>query len=108
MAKITKEEAIKRLSERKVRVTPDESEQVQKKLFGLGFRWDDGYRRDSSMKVRYKDKPYIFIRKDVAIWYGNYEKFFSRMPYEEITVDEIMAMDIMEEVKIRLGKKWRM
>lgn len=103
MAKITIEEAIKRLSERKVRVTPDESEQVQKKLFGLGFRWEDGGR-----DIRYRKMPYLFILNNGNIWYAESEKHFSKIPYEEITVDEIMAMDIMEEVKIRLGKKWRM
>lgn len=87
---MTKQEAINFLSNTKVYVK-DKSEEIQKKLFEIGFAWDDA---EPNQKVQYIDRPFIFIYDNRQLTHSTDVKWFYDNQKREITVDDILGITI--------------
>lgn len=86
-----KEEAIKKLSNTKVYVD-GKSEEVQKKLFELGFMWASG-----SRVVDYKNKPFIFISANMLMTTSSDMLYFKHDKSIECKADYILSITIDKE-----------
>ena len=86
---MTQEEAIKFLSNTKVFVK-DKSEEIQKKLFEIGFKWY-GY---PTQELKYLNKPFLFIDELKKLSYGEHVDFFYKHSYEEISAEDILNIKI--------------
>lgn len=84
---MTKEEAKKFLNDTKVYVN-GKSEEIQKTLFSLGFKWCDG-----SQKVKKVNCPFLFLHNG-WVSCNNDMIFFKRCAYQEITADDILNIII--------------
>lgn len=82
---MTKQEAIDFLSNTKVYVK-DKSEEIQKKLFEIGFAWTDA----PIQNVLNTDRPFIFIYDNMQLTHSCDVKWFNSHPHKEITVEEIL------------------
>lgn len=91
--KIIKQEAIDLLKNRKVYVN-GKSKEIQEKLFKLGFKWYNNVR-----EIQYENSPFIFIHDNMAITEGMNMKSFMSHNYTEISYEEIITMDIVDEFK---------
>lgn len=99
MAKMTRKEAVELLKNRKVYVrNPKESEAVQKKLFECGFRWADGV-----SYIQHTNKPYLFIWDDMEIAQSSIEYVFNFSNQTEISANEILSTEIVEEYVPKFG-----
>lgn len=90
-----KEEAIAKLSNTKVYVD-GKSEEIQKKLFEIGFYWAGQERF-----IFGKDKPFIFIDKDYELGYSDDMIYFKTHKYKEIEADDILSITIDKEYKFK-------
>lgn len=85
---MTREEAIKFLSNTKVYVN-GESREVQEKLFSLGFQW-----QYYGKQIVNTDMPFLFAWNDMNICYSNDMKYFVKSEFKEITVNDILNIAI--------------
>lgn len=90
-----KEEAIKKLSNTKVYVD-GKSEEIQKKLFELGFMWASNYK-----KVSYTQKPFIFISNNMFMPTGSDMLYFKDNKSIEIKADDILSITIDKEYEFK-------
>lgn len=104
--KMTKAEAFEYLNNKKVYVN-GKSAQIQATLFDAGFSWVDG-------KVfRWPDMPFLFISADRISFSSSMVDFKYTLSYEEISADDILSIEIVEENRsedelveiVELGKK---
>lgn len=92
---MTREEAIKFLSNTKVYVN-GKSKEIQEKLFSLGFQWEY-----EGQQVLDTEKPFLFIWKDMNICHCNdMEYFTNNKTFREITVSDILSI-VIDELKYR-------
>ena len=82
----------------KIKVTPEQSEVLQKLLFLLDFKW--GYEQ----RVQYLDKTNLFIDCDFKkIRISNDDMdFFNTHKYRELTFEEFI-----NEIEIELNEKFQ-
>lgn len=92
---MTKEDAIKLLSNTKVYVD-GKSKEIQKKLFELGFDWP--YKKQESIET---DSPFLFIDKDMFISYSYSMNHFKGVGNREIKAEEILSITIDEEYEFK-------
>lgn len=88
---MTREEAIKFLTNKKVFVK-DKSSEIQEKLFFLGIYWGG-----NSAKVQFEDAPFLYIGMNkgiLKITFGSSVDYFYGQEYDEITVDDILNIVI--------------
>ena len=66
------------------------SEEVQKKLFELGYSWGNG-----NTYVSYPTKPFLFIStfNDLILTYSEDLKYFNEHSAKEITVEDILNIE---------------
>lgn len=91
---MTREEAIKFLSDTKVHVN-GKSKEVQEKLFSLGFQWKDG-----SKQVLYERKSFLYLYGNMKICYGDGMEYFANRTLREIAVADILSI-VIDEPKYR-------
>lgn len=91
-----KEEAIKMLSNTKVYVD-GKSEEIQKKLFEIGFIW----RNTGEVFVEFVDRPFIFMNGDMLLGHGNDMTYFGRHHNKEIKADDILSITIDKECEFK-------
>lgn len=92
---MTKEQAIKLLTNKKVFVK-DKSKEIQEKLFSLGIYWGG-----NSATVQFEDAPFLYIginKGIIEITYGSNVDYFYGHQYDEITVDDILNITITEPI----------
>lgn len=90
-----KEEAIKMLSNTKVYVD-GKSEEIQKKLFELGFKW-----ASNSNEVNYTNKPFIFITNYMLMNTTSDMLYFKYNKFTEVKADYILSITIDEECEFK-------
>lgn len=90
-----KEEAIKMLSNTKVYVD-GKSEEIQKKLFELGFKW-----ASNSNEVNYTNKPFIFITNNMLMNTTSDMLYFKYNNLTEVKADYILSITIDEECEFK-------
>lgn len=86
---MTQEEARKFLMNKKVFVK-DKSKEIQKKLFEIGFGWDDG----STKRASYLTKPFLFMYKDMTLAFGDDVDYFYKDRFEEISAEDILNIKV--------------
>ena len=91
---MTREEAIKFLSNTKVYVN-GKSKEVQEKLFPLGFEWPS-----KGKQVIHTEKPFIFVFDDMRIGHCDDMEYFIEDVCREITVNDILNI-VIDEPKYR-------
>ena len=86
---MTRSEIYKKLNNTKVYLGKH-SEEVQKKLFELGYSWGRGV-----TDVSYTDKPFLFISTycDFLLGYSDNLKDFNEDRAKEITVEDILGIE---------------
>lgn len=92
---MTKQEAIKLLTNKKVFVK-DKSKEIQEKLFSLGIYW-----YGNLAKVQIEDAPFLYIGMNkgiLEITYGSNVDYFYGHQYDEITAEEILNITIDEPI----------
>lgn len=89
---MTKEAAIELLKDRKVYVN-GRSKEIQEKLFELGFEWPDG-----GKKILKQDYPFIYTSQKY-IKGGDSMICFIDDNNTEISAEEILAIDVVDELK---------
>lgn len=90
MAKMTKEQAVEMLKNRKVYVN-GKSKEIQEKLFDLGWKWGNG-----DTVILFVDKPFIYIYSEHITWGENMDEF-SEDEKKEISAEEIQSIEIQKE-----------
>jgi len=91
---MTIKEAKKILDNTKVYVS-DKSEAIQEKLFEIGYRWESNGKIVSNL-----DAPFLFIDNDTDyIGYDYYMNYFLKNTYKEISVNDILNINIDKESK---------
>lgn len=76
------------LTNTKIRVhSPQESEEIQKLAFKLGWEWED-----SPNEVCYTDKSFLYFHYGATIQYGNSGIIFKNQEFHEITLSELRSM----------------
>lgn len=91
---MTREEAIKFLSNTKVYVN-GKSKEVQEKLFSLGFQW-----QCKGKQILNTDMPFLFAWNDMNICYSNDMEHFVESEFKEITVNDILNI-VIDKPKYR-------
>lgn len=91
--KMTRAAAVELLKNRKVYVN-GKSAEIQKKLFELGFEWPmDG------KEVVNEDWPFLYTSDTKRIQCGTDMVQFSKDKNSEISYEEILAIDVVDELK---------
>lgn len=93
---MTKEQAIKYLTNKKVFVK-NKSSEIQEKLFSLGIYWSG-----NSATVQYKYAPFLYFRMGddiLRISHGSNVDIFYAHEYDEITVEDILNINIEPEYR---------
>lgn len=93
---MTRKEAQEYLKNKKV-YAGKHSREIQEKLFEIGYQWGlSGYR-----EVKHTDKPFLFLDMTSTgrflISYSNDVEHFNKSSSEEITAEEILAIEIKKE-----------
>ena len=91
---MTREEAIKFLSNTKVYVN-GKSKEIQEKLFSLGFQW-----KSEGKQILNTDMPFLFAWNDMNICYSNDMEHFVESEFKEITVNDILNI-VIDKPKYR-------
>ena len=73
------------------------SEEVQNKLFSLGFKWREA-RTDDKQVPRYIDKPFLYIIKGI-ITYGESFSYFKKDKLKEVYVELLLNVPITSSFK---------
>ena len=68
----------------KIKVNPEESEELQKFLFSIGICWADGRK-----VIDFKELPYLYIYFNKQITHGYETEYFKEHKNKEITLKEI-------------------
>lgn len=87
---MTKEEINKFLADTKVYVA-GKSEELQKKLFSLGYKGIDGW-----TTVSHDGCPFMFIHTNMSFSKSRDMNVFSNHTYTEISAEEILSLKITE------------
>ena len=87
---MTKAEAFEYLKGKRVACDSSNEELVQRKLFEVGIRWRGGKNDVTSFA------PFLFINPNGITHCGSRE-WFDLHDYEEISVDDILSIEIVEE-----------
>ena len=90
--KMTRAEAFEWLKGKKVACNGSNEELVQRKLFEVGIMW-----RNSTTDV-IEGAPFLFINPSGITVCGNREWFYTH-DYKEISADDILSIEIVEEKK---------
>lgn len=90
--KMTKAEAFEYLKGKRVACDSSNEELVQRKLFEVGIRWRSGKNDITSVA------PFLFINPNGITYCGSRE-WFDLHEYEEVSVDDILSIEIVEEKK---------
>lgn len=85
---MTQKEIEKFLSNTKVFVN-GKSKEIQEKLFSFGFYWFV-----NDVRVLHTEKPFLFLNMKKEITYGNDMVLFTEHEYREITVKEILELEL--------------
>lgn len=93
--KLTKQQAQDFLINKKVYVN-GKSEEIQKKLFECGFKW-----RKLGADIFYSEELFLFIHKNKYLSHSSNMKYFHIMNFEEITPEEILSIELIEEPKLK-------
>jgi hypothetical protein len=104
--KITKAEAFEYLKGKRVACDDSNEESVQRKIFEVGIRWRGGKNDVTSVA------PFLFINPN-GITHCASREWFDLHEYEEISADDILSMEIVDENRsddelveiVELGKK---
>lgn len=88
MAKMTKQQAIELLKDRKVYVNGKIVE-IQDKLYALGWKWHREV-------IEIENKPFVYIDADKELMCGNSMTDFVKSAFTEISADEIRAIELVE------------
>ena len=88
--KMTKAEAFEYLNGKRVACDGLNNEDVQRKLFEVGIRWRGG-KADVTAAA-----PFLYINTD-GITHGGSFEWFNLHEYEEISADDILSIEIVEE-----------
>ena len=88
--KMTKAEAFEYLKGKRVACDSNNEELVQRKLFEVGIRWRGGKADVTSVA------PFLFINPNGITHCGSRE-WFDLHEYEEISADDILSIEIVEE-----------
>lgn len=91
MAKMTREEAIELLKDRKVYVN-GKSAEIQEKLFELGWKWCS-----NEKAVLWREDPFLYIKSDMTFSRGENMIVFAKNGFCEIPADEIIAIEVVPE-----------
>lgn len=89
-------EARRIIGRTKIRVlNKTNSKAIQKKLFSLGCKWDGKY-----SIIKNLDKPFLYISTGSQIinW-GKSEKVFNKADYKEISIDDILNINVDEKYR---------
>ena len=84
---MTKEEINKFLANTKVYVA-GKSEEIQKKLFSLGYKWING-----STEVKHTESPFLFIYTNMSFSRRSDMVYFSNNIKREISAEEILSLE---------------
>lgn len=90
-----KEEAINLLSNAKVYVD-GKSEEIQKKLFEIGFKWN---RYNNG--VDHKDMPFLYMSQSLNLSYGSDMLIYKEKPYKEVLADDILSITIDKKYEFK-------
>lgn len=94
MKKMTKDEAINFLQNKKVYVN-GKSKEIQEKLFQLGWKWISG------TQVQFESTPFLYIHNNISqgrfINRGTDMLQFVRDEFSEISAEDILSIVILEE-----------
>ena len=90
--RMTRAEAFKYLKGKKVACNGSDEALVQRKLFEVGIRW-----RNSKSYVA-DGAPFLFINPN-GITHCASREWFDTHEYEEISADDILSIEIVEEKK---------
>ena len=85
---MTKEEINKFLANTKIYVA-GKSEEIQKKLFSLGYKWISG-----STEVEYTKSPFLFIYPNMSFSRCSDMVYFSDNIKREISAEEILSLEL--------------
>jgi hypothetical protein len=104
--KMTKVEAFEYLKGKRVACDDSNEESVQRKIFEVGIRWRGGKNDVTSVA------PFLFINPN-GITHCASREWFDLHEYEEISADDILSMEIVDENRsddelveiVELGKK---
>lgn len=91
--KMAKVEAFEYLKGKKVACDCLNDEDVQRKLFEVGIRWRGG-KADVTGAA-----PFLYINPD-GITHGGSLEWFNLHEYEEISADDILSIEIVEDRKV--------
>ena len=67
------------------------SKEIQEKLFSLGYKWDN--KRVEPQNI---DKPFLFIYDNGIITYTSNMEYFKNHGHKEITLKELLSIQITE------------
>ena len=85
---MTKEEINKFLANTKIYVA-GKSEEIQKKLFSLGYKWISG-----STEVEHTESPFLFIYTNMSFSRCSDMVYFSNNIKREISAEEILSFEL--------------
>ena len=88
---MTKEEIKKFLDNTKVYVN-GKSEEIQKKLFSLGYNWLENI----YYEILFPEKPFLFINDDGIITHSENMNYFKNHKNTEITAEQILSLELTE------------
>ena len=91
--KMTRAEAFEYLKGKKVYVA-GKSGEIQEVLFKAGFSWD---KSSASQKIESTDAPFLYMGNEGILMYGTSMEFFIRDTNEEISADDILSIEIVDE-----------
>lgn len=74
------------------------SEEIQKKLFSLGYYWASACIKDDNVKIRFIDSPFIYII-DNQLYHGCNMENFKMSLNKEITVEDILSIILEPEYR---------
>lgn len=87
--RMTKQEAIELLKNRKVYVN-GKSAEIQRKLFELGWKW-----RDNSNKIYLNNASFLYIYSNMKITCGDDMRVYFGSSLKEISAEEILAIEVV-------------
>lgn len=90
-----KEEIQKKLIHTKVYVN-GKSEEIQKKLFELGFTW-----LSSETRVQKTNQPFLYLNDSLIMVSSNNMLHFRDHQYKEISVEDILSIPIEKEYEFK-------
>lgn len=67
----------------------DKSEEIQRKAFRLGYKWDQ---LDGQTPL-YMDSPFLYFNRSGCLLFGNNMENFLKHSYEEVTIDYILSLE---------------